>query len=237
MGLTMPAEAPTLDVRYTTQGAAFLLQTKPATLKSWANGYLKSSPVGPKAKASVLQSDRGEHLYFNFQEVVELMFVRELVRKRKAENGRTFAYASLDEVREMSLRLSASLGQYPFAKAQLVDAIGEIATEKVESGSLINPKAGQYLLDYAIHVKKELEFVGDLATVWYPSGTDRKVKVDCRLRWGLPIVNSGVPTQAIFERYKLEDQDAESTADWFDIPQDEVTDAVHFEEVWSRQSA
>ena len=70
-----------------------------------------------------------------------------------------------------------------------------------------------------------------LAMQWRPlAGDFPDVVVDPRFAYGHPVIsNLHVPTITIFRAWKAEHGDRAKVAEWFDIAEDQVVDAVQFE--------
>jgi hypothetical protein len=235
------SSAPTQTVRYTLKGAAFLLRVPPSTLQTWANGYTLKLAYGRiSEKRGILLSDRTEPHLFNFWELIELMLVRELVRKRKDALGNPAEpYATLDQVRDMVQNMKPGLGDSPLARGDLQRVLGQIVSPNIKPGFLTNVALGQHLLEYADELVSDLEFdtsENGFVSVWYPQ-PNHVIRVNPNMRWGMPSVPSGVTAEAIYERYVAEDHDEGDTAEWFNIPVSEVQAAISFQEAWSSPQA
>jgi uncharacterized protein (DUF433 family) len=79
---------------------------------------------------------------------------------------------------------------------------------------------------------RDLEFsVEGIARLWRPApNTAPRVIVSPAYAFGHPVISARhVPTAALFEAWKANDQDAAAVADWFRISSDEVKEAAHFE--------
>jgi uncharacterized protein (DUF433 family) len=76
---------------------------------------------------------------------------------------------------------------------------------------------------------KELEFSGD-DIIWWPLGKGRQIIVDPRRNFGQPtVVKSGVPATALARSVKA-NSSVDEVARWYEVQNDEVQDAVEFEE-------
>ena len=80
---------------------------------------------------------------------------------------------------------------------------------------------------------KDVVFVGDRAGEWWPLGKDHSVVLDPGRQFGAPhIKGTGVRTDVVAEMVAAESGGlaaVASTADWFGLGRDQVTDAVDFE--------
>ncbi len=231
---------PESNVRYTLDGAAFLLRVPRTTVRTWANGYTKKLRDGRVvSKPGVLQTNRDESTFFTFPELIELLYVRELTRKKTGEDGKKIdPLATLDDVRDMVANLRDKLGSHPLAAADLRAVGRQIVTNQIEATGdfFTNAVLMQHLLIYADELAVDLEFKAGIASRWFPK-PDHSIIVDPGFRFGQPIVSSGYTAETIYQRLLLEDGNEEDTAEWFDIPMDEVRAARRFEEDWLSKPA
>jgi uncharacterized protein (DUF433 family) len=77
---------------------------------------------------------------------------------------------------------------------------------------------------------KELDFVDQSVSRWWPLGKQHLVVVDPARNLGQPTVTrSGVPTRVLANSVKANADSIESVARWFEVAPEEVRDAVKFE--------
>lgn len=215
------------EVRYTTEGAAFLLRTTSRKVAKWGNGFTRQTEYGVRTYGPVLTGERQEPHLFTFAEVLELRYAKLLMDKGHA----------LASVRKVVAELTKVLGDYPLTNANLATVGNQIVTDQVEPGNLTNPVIMQHLLEYAKELKEGLEFDDEgFAHVWYPLFPDKDIIVARDMRFGLPMTASGIPTSAISSRFELE-QSEDDVADWFEIPPEEVRKAILFESQWRQKAA
>jgi len=226
------------QVRYTLDGAAFLLGVPRSTVHGWANGYISKTRWGrPVPRKPILQTDRTDPTLINFYELIELLYVKELTRPTTDKDGNPVpALMQVSDVEVMSANLVSRLGAYPLASAELRRVCGQIVTEKIEPDLFTNPALMQHLLAYADELVVDLEFRNNIVSVWYPV-KDHSIRVDPARRFGLPMVNSGHTAEAIYNRYLIEGKSPEDTAEWFEIDPAEVSQAVAFMEAWQSKPA
>lgn len=227
----MPAET-VPSVRYTLGGASWLLKVPQSTLKRWANGYTYQTRYGEiVAQRGVLLGDREEGNYFTFLDLMELRVVKHLIRRLPTDRDPKKTLSDLSKIAE---NLAPTLGDYPLVRADFRRVGEQLVTDRVSPDLFTNVLIMQHLLEFADEIVESIEFGADrLPTRWYPMGDDRIVRIDPRIRFGRPTVTSGVTTDAISRRYKIEDEDAEETAEWFGISEEEVRAAVDFEDKWA----
>ena len=84
---------------------------------------------------------------------------------------------------------------------------------------------------------KNLKFDDNgLANLFYPDLDNKLVFIDPHIRFGCPIVPSGVSTEAIMDRYLVEGT-IKDTSEWFEVPDEEIKAAIRFEEEWRSRAA
>lgn len=213
------------SVRYTIAGAAFLLQVSASTVRSWANGYTVKTRLKYERTRKLILSERQDEGLISFWELIELWYV-----KRLTERG-----CKLSDIELAVVHLQDKLGDYPLTKANLKSVGGQIVTEHYKDDLFTNTVTLQYLLEYASEMADSLDYDGEEAVTLYLT-KDRKVRIDPRICFGVPVVSSGVPTRSIAQRYKIEG-DMESTAEWFGLEPAEIEAAVDFETRWNQKAA
>lgn len=80
--------------------------------------------------------------------------------------------------------------------------------------------------------KRDIVYGGSgVASMWYPrKGIAPSVILSPKIAFGSPAVDEyGIPTEAIYDSYLAENNDAQAVARWFDIPVSRVNDAISFE--------
>lgn len=71
-----------------------------------------------------------------------------------------------------------------------------------------------------------------LANRWIPRPNEfPEIVIDPRVAYGQPIVPGRVPTRALFDAWRAEDENLDAVADWFDVPVTEAKMAVAFEQL------
>jgi len=74
-----------------------------------------------------------------------------------------------------------------------------------------------------------------IAIAWTPRpDAFPEIIIDPKIAYGRPITPSHIPTEAIFEIWRAEDDNIPAAADWFGISSDEAEMAVRFEQELSR---
>ena len=73
---------------------------------------------------------------------------------------------------------------------------------------------------------------------WHPRpSTAPKIVLDPMIAFGQPALeDNGVPTQALYNAFRAEGETYESVAVWYDVPTEQVQEAVRFEVDLARAS-
>lgn len=106
----------------------------------------------------------------------------------------------------------------------------QVIEDPSEKGYVFDLKTGQYLLDYVLDFLYDaLEYSKfDELVRWWPLGKDRRVVVDPKRSFGRPIVEEGVQTNILMRAWRAESS-PKAVADWFEISEASVNDALEFE--------
>lgn len=106
----------------------------------------------------------------------------------------------------------------------------EVIEDPGERRRVFDLKTGQYLLDYVLdYLYEGLEYSDfDELIRWWPLGKERRVLVDPRRSFGRSIVPEGVQTNILARSWRAE-RDVKAVANWFEISEASVVDALEFE--------
>lgn len=225
------------DVRYTLTGVSFLLRVPPTTLRRWAAGYTDQLTYSKVERPGALGPEVDADGLFTFPAMIELLFVRELLRPKvipaTAATDKRSVKRRLSDICKMAENLREKIGPYPFARANLKENGLDVVSDQLHPDNLFTSAIdGQYLLVIADELVTSLEFDSDgLANLWYPDQDNKLVFLNPHMRFGCPMVPSGVSTEAIVDRYRVEGN-IPDTSEWFGVPSDEVEAAIKFEEAW-----
>lgn len=210
---------------YTIPEAARLLGTTPRRLKGWAEGYRHHRGDVVRTSEPILDRSKTEAGLVTFAELIELFFVREFIN----------AGVKLPRVRVVHSHLRREWGTpFPFA-------FGKLYTD----GRTLLMAAGDDFLDvikqqkvfvFAREFFKDVDFdQAQLAARWWPLGHGRLVVLDPQRAFGSPIeVRSGIRTEVLFNAFQAENADAKAVAEWYEIDEQAVLDAVAFEDKWRK---
>lgn len=160
-----------------------------------------------------------------FRDLIELQFVY-----RFRQEG-----ISLQTIRK-TIGLATELLEksYPLSSVRFKTDGRKIFAQVLENpherGYVFNLQTGQYLLDYVLdYLYDALEYSDfDELIRWWPLGKDRRVLVDPRRSFGRPIVPEGVQTNILAQSFRAQGK-AKVVADWFEVSEASVVDALEFE--------
>jgi uncharacterized protein (DUF433 family) len=160
-----------------------------------------------------------------FRDLIEIQFVY-----RFRQEG-----ISLQTIRK-TIGLATDLldKSYPLSsvrfKTEGKGIFAQVIEDPNEKGYVFNLKTGQYLLDYVLDFLYDaLEYSEfDELVRWWPLGKDRRIIVDPSRSFGRPIVEEGVQTNIVYRAWRA-DGNTKAVADWFEISEASVNDALEFE--------
>lgn len=110
------------------------------------------------------------------------------------------------------------------------EIFAQVIDDPAERGSVFDLKTGQYLLDFVLdYLYDALEYSEfDELIRWWPLGKDRRVIIDPKRSFGRPIVPEGVQTRILASSFRAR-EDVRAVADWFEVSESSVSDALEFE--------
>ena len=222
----MDASKPSGTVRFTIEGVAELLRVPTRTIERWVQ-----DSVGPRPRRGVL-GQREQTKLFSFIELIELLYVRELIRPCSGAKG-----FSIAEVAQVVESLSQVLGPHPLARANLgVSGRQVIADGTVSAATVTNGRLLQHILDFERdYISQVVVFQDGEPTSWSPA---EGILVSPTHRFGQPVTSkSKIPTHWIRQRYEADGRDLGAAAEWFGTTIDEVRTAVQYEEDSSHRTA
>jgi uncharacterized protein (DUF433 family) len=214
---------------YTLRDAARLTDVSAGRIRRWLRGYRYRSRKRTYASPPLWHGQWepiGHSLALGFLDLIEIRFVDAFLKA-----GVT--WATLRQARERAEEMFKV--SHPFCTNRFVTDGREIFVElHRETGepSLIEIVQRQAVFGQIIKpFLKELEFAEDSGLVrWWPLGETRLVVLDPTRNFGRPIVaRHGVPTEVLAKAMKAADSVAE-VARWYEVPEQEIHDAVEFEQ-------
>jgi len=214
---------------YSLAEAERLTSVRRARIRRWIKGYDFKSK-GLTHRSAAVWSKEIEPIdgiiALGFRDLIEIRFVDAFLKAGVSWRTMRLAHqAAQDE-------LGTS---HPFCSNRFVTdgrAIFQKQAEEESDAVLINLTNRQQEFARIVgQFLKELEFDSDDSLVrWWPMGRDRKVVVDPQRQFGQPItVQAGVSTQILARSVSANAGEIETVAQWYEVDQQEVRDAVAFE--------
>lgn len=213
---------------YSIPEAAKISRIPAQYIRRWLWGY-KYVVQGREHRAEPLWTPQispiDDNKALTFRDLIEIQFVY-----RFRQEG-----ISLQTIRKtIGLATDLLAKSYPLSSVKFKTEGKGIFAQVIESpdekGYVFNLKTGQYLLDYVLdYLYDALEYSDfDELVRWWPLGKDRRVVVDPKRSFGRPIVEEGVQTNIVHLAWRAEGN-TKAVADWFEISEASVNDALEFE--------
>lgn len=215
---------------YTAREAARILHI-PTTQKvvAWLTGRSK----GPGPVIIGQYARQGGPVELGFLDLIEIRFV-EYFRQQGV---------SLQSIRKAAAAARTTLGsEHPFAlssaNAAFVTDRRNIFLETAESNGdkkLLEIVGRQYamyeMFERALAAGIRFDPHTELAARWYPEPEAfPRILLDPRIAFGHPaIAGLHITTDTLYGRWRVEGGDFEAVADWFEVPIDDVRQAVEYE--------
>jgi len=217
---------------YTASEAAKLVQfSSTAKVYAWLRGW-PNRQIGPVLKRQYVPVHNMEEL--SFLDLMEVRFVR-YFREQKV-GWRTLHAAAAEARKELKT-------DHPFAsnkifatdgkRIYLVDLLRRGA-ESADDERAMDLITKQYEIYEAIKASlvKGVEFDPrtHMADRWYPRPEKfPAIIIDPKIAYGRPATSlKGVPTEALYDAWKAEEEDFSLVAEWFELPIRDVRQAVNF---------
>lgn len=219
----MPSELVGLGL-YTIKEASILTGISPLNIRRWLYGY-KSTSAKFLEPLWHPQLEEEEVEGIGFQDLLEIQFV---------EAFRKFG-VSLQSIRLASQNASELYhSPYPFTCRNFrTDGHSIFAKLYEETGEekLVDLGKRQYVMKHVItpSLYAGIEFSNNEAAKWYPVPKKKTIVLNPARSFGKPIIEQfGVPTAALFESYKVE-EDKKLVSRIFEVPIKVVSDAIEYE--------
>jgi uncharacterized protein (DUF433 family)/DNA-binding transcriptional MerR regulator len=212
---------------YPAAEAARFIGLKPDRVRRWLKGYSYSYHARQIHQSPVVSgSQAGETRYASFLDLIDLLFVKQFL-----DHG-----ISLQKVRKALDEASSILATRHFARQSFFTDGKDLYLKVKDQGDAILEllSGGQWVIPEIItDLAHQIEFGAHLglAKRWYPLGADRSIVLDPTVAYGRPsIVGKGVMTANVFDFYIAEGRQIRPTCRWLDLTQQQVLDAIRFEE-------
>jgi uncharacterized protein (DUF433 family) len=213
---------------YSIPEAARISHVPASYIKRWLWGY-KYHVKGQVHRAGPLWTpqlpDIDDARALTFRDLIEIQFV---YRFRQQGISLQTIRKTIDLATEL-LDRTFPLSSVRF-KTDGKKVFAQVIEDTAERGYVFDLRTGQYLLDYVLdYLYDALEYSEfDELVRWWPLGKDRRVMVDPKRSFGRPIVLEGVQTNILVSSFRAEG-DVKAVADWFEVSEFSVSDALEFE--------
>lgn len=207
--------------------AAQLLGIAPARLRTWVCGS-QGAKGKPLIRSELPRIDR--RIALSFVNLIEAKFIDTFASKG----------VSVLSMRYMAEEAERFLGEpHPFATDWIFKTDGKKifveAAERANDPCLYDLRGHNFAMHAVLssEFKQDVQFAASgMAKTWFPRKSQApNVRVSPRVAFGRPtMVNSGVPTEALYSCYLADGKDASSVSRWFDVSEADVNEAVRFEQ-------
>lgn len=223
---------------YTVPDAARLIEVgNTRRIYGWVRGY-PNSAVGPLLQRDYLPLTEGDE-ELSFLDLMEIRAV-EFFRS-KGVKARTLRRA-INEARD---HLKT---EHPFAseivtfkadkKFVYIDDVLKQSAEEEHDRMLYNLLTRQYesytLLKGAIGEGVEYDPKSHMPLQWTPRLAFPRITINPRISYGRPALPNGIATTTLYEAWKAEDKNYDEVGFWFDVPANDVRQAVEFEQTLAK---
>jgi len=203
---------------YTYADAARYARIPAQTVRNWFRGaYSPGHTMHP------VMANPGEH-GLSYLQLAEVAFIA-------AMRGRNIKLAALRAAYD---HVRTELGvEYPFVREQFLTNGADLFLAAIDDPTALvsASRPGQRAWRAAVETYiDQFDYDQHVALIWHPRGRFNSIVIDPRMSFGRPTIEGkGVPTEAIAARYAAGD-DLEFLAYDFDLTQDQLKDALWFED-------
>lgn len=210
---------------YSIPQAARLIRVHPARLRAWVCGH-SGAKSGPLIKTELPVVDH--NIALSFVNVIEARFIAEF-----AKHG-----VHVRSIRYMAEQAEDYLSTpHPFATDNIFRTDGRKifieAANRTGDPKLYDLKSRNWAMHKILKdaLLEGVEFSAGFAEAWFPRRQIApSVRVSPKVSFGSPaLLDSGVPTEALYDALLAEGRDYKSVARWFDLPVQQIEEAVKFE--------
>lgn len=216
---------------YTYAEVARYVGINPARVRRWLKGYTYSYQDDRYVLPPVVD-DRPSEEFASFADLMEVRFINQLIEERRF---------SLQHIRKAAEEARRVWGPYPFMMRRVFTDTKRIIVEAKEGNAdafveLLS--GGQTTIPSLVdQIFEELVFEagGRHPVAWLPMGPERRIEVDPRRAFGSPVVTGHrLKTSTVYDMYRAEGMDTGRVCWWFEITEQELADAVAWEEQLKR---
>jgi uncharacterized protein (DUF433 family) len=206
---------------YSYADADCLAEVSRGTSKRWLTGYVYVNPQGERVERPPVTAGIKDHGAVSFIDLIEIVAIGGL-----KEVGFT-----LNQIRKIVAECQSELGvPRPLTTLKFKTDGREIFVSEGDTLLGLGRRKGQRAWnDILGPFLEELDYYEAFASRWWPLGKDKPIVVDPDYGYGLPtVVNSGVRTEIILERFEAGDLQKQIAED-FNLAPEEVERALQFE--------
>jgi len=212
---------------YSAAEASRLVDMKPWTVRRYLQGYEYDYESWHKMQPPVVKGDSKFETYASFLDLIDLLFVKELLKRGF---GLPTLRIALDEAREL-------LGSPHFCQSAFFTSGSQnISIKLPKDGTIIKlMTGGQYVIPSIVaSLSNKLDFEEitryGFARRYYPKGLDGQIVIDPEISFGRPVIKgTGIPTTSIYDLFLGEGEKYKPVGNWFSLPISKVKAAVQFE--------
>lgn len=211
---------------YSVPDAARLTGVSTHRIRRWLQGYSYQRDGKVRRQPPVWRPELGTvegDLCLSFQDLMEVRVVNEL-------RNRGIAWKWIRKVGEVAARDFGT--SHPFCTHRFATQGKTIVMHVLQDACdlrLLDLARGQLLLHIIEPYLCDLEFDRETALRWWPLGKDHEIVIDPARGFGKPILSShGIPTRVLARSYDAEGSYA-TVAEWFEVDESSVQEAVRFE--------
>ena len=224
---------------YTVPEAARLIEAGDARrIHGWLRGYANSA-TGPLLHRDYMPLDKNEEL--SFLDLMEVRAVEEF--RSRGVKARTLRRA-IEEARDVLKTEHPFATQYVTYHGEgqniLIDKVLADSAKRENDRLLYNLVTRQWesyvVLKDAIARGVTFDPKSHLPRKWIPRAAFPKIIVDPVISYGRPALK-GISTSTLYDAWKAEDEDLEEVAYWYDLPIEDIAQAVEFEQDLVKKAA
>lgn len=215
------------------EAARYIEKGSPQRIRGWLNGY-RHNGIQPLIERDYHPIDNRQEL--SFLDLMEVRFVEYF--RQHGVSVRALRAAGLEARKIFGSPRPFASSDITFktdGKSVFVEQALKPAAEETEDSRLWQLVTKQYEL-YEVMERSLINGVSfnpksHLAETWKPRPeTFPKIIIDPRIAYGHPVIDSKLPTSALYDAWLAEGQDLDEVAYWYDVKSNVVDQAVRFEQ-------